>query len=291
MAVGMEAKELHAQGNLRGALAVYETFLANHPDSALGLNNAANLLLELEEGHRAKEYLERAVKIDPEYESALCNLAEAKHMLKDHLGARQAFVQALAKNPRSVPARMGLGGMFLDLENGEMAHQYLSEAVRSEPRQPVAWYNLGRAKMMLGDLDGAEEAFERVLAIDSRAEHARQGLLHVRQLRQTAARYRETGGVVRVGQTVISDRNRVLVCHKCDHNYVEHGQVTASERSLGGALCRSCGKFYCEPCVARIVHSGDGSMRCACGDARTALGEAGYLTFEGFEELVVFRAK
>jgi tetratricopeptide (TPR) repeat protein len=291
MAVGMEAEKLHDQGDLLGALAVYERFLADHSDSAHGLNNAANLLLDLGEGQRAKELLDRALEIDPEYESALCNLAEAKHMLKDHLGARNTYEQVLAKNPRSVSARMGLGGMFLDLENGRMAHQYLAEAAQLRPRQPAAWLALGRAKIMLGDLDGAEKAFERVFAIDARFEAGQKWLLHVRELRQRAAKIREKGGVLRVGNAVVSDRNRVLVCHVCGVNYVEHGQVTGRERSLGGALCRQCGSFYCESCVARAIHSGGSSMRCACGAAETMLGEAGYLRFEGFEELVVFRER
>lgn len=290
-AVGTQAEKLAAQGNLRGAVAVYEKFLSNYPDSAHALNNAAGFLLELGDGRKAKEFLEKALKIDPDYDAALCNLAEAKLMLKDLLGARDTFERALRTHPRSVSARMGLGRMFLELKNGKMACQHLAEAVSLQPRNPVAWHNLGAARMMVGDLDGAEEAFKKVLAIDPRSESGRQGLMRVQSMRQMAAIARHSGATVRTRDgTIISGANRTVVCHACSRRYTEHGQVRLGERSLGGALCRICGKFYCEPCVARVVHSPTALMQCACGKARAMIGENGYVKLEGFEELVVFPA-
>jgi tetratricopeptide (TPR) repeat protein len=288
MAVGMQAKRLGDQGNLRGAVAVYAKFLADHPGSAHGFNNAAGFLLQLGDGLKAQEYLERALRIDPEYEAALCNLAEAKRMLKDLVEARNIFEQVLRDHPRSVTARMGLGSLFMELKNGQMACEHLAEAVRLEPRNPAAWHNLGAARIMAGNLDGAEAAFRQVLAVDSQSERGRQGLQHVQDMRQMAAKARKMGAVLTVGDTVVSGKSRALVCHVCGKKYTDHGQVAMRQRSMGGALCRHCGKFYCEPCVARTVFGEGRTMQCECGKARAPLGGDGSLRFEGFDELVVF---
>ena len=109
-------------------------------------------------------------------------------------------------------------------------------------------------------------------------------------MRQMAAKARKMGAVLTVGDTVVSERNRVLVCHVCGKKYAEHGQVTMRQQSVGGALCRFCGKFYCEPCVARTVLGEGRAMQCECGKARAPLGGDGSLRFNGFEELVVFHA-
>ena len=53
-----------------------------------------------------------------------------------------------------------LSGEFQDIEG---AKQHLVEATRLLPEDPQAWYNLGRVLEQLEDVDGADDAFLKVL--------------------------------------------------------------------------------------------------------------------------------
>lgn len=108
MRVGRKAKTLASRGDQRGALAIYTAFLDSHPDSALGLNNAACLCLEMENPQEARQFLERAVKVDPEYSTAWSNLGAARATLGDLVGAQQALQNALRLDPANELTRKQL---------------------------------------------------------------------------------------------------------------------------------------------------------------------------------------
>jgi len=89
----------------------------------------------------------------------------------------------------------------------------------------------------------------------------------------------------------ILPREATRVCTRCEKEFSEHGRPTIENKAIGGALCRDCGRFYCEPCVARALlgASRGSAMDCECRGATAALDENGELTLHNFEELVVFR--
>jgi len=122
-------------------------------------------------------------------------------------------------------------------------------------------------------------------AISSRAEREQA----VAELTATARRIGAT--VVDEGGRVVSGRRAERTCEACDTTYVEGGLASPQERAIGGALCRSCGNFYCEPCVSRALLRGsnNGSMTCACGKSQVNLGSDGSAAMRNFQELVVFR--
>ena len=127
---------------------------------------------------------------------------------------------------------------------------------------------------------------------DSNVKNARTRLEMNNALADLKASVSRAGGVMytRDGR-VISGSNAQYTCSTCGRKYTESGQVTINNRALGGALCRSCSKFYCESCVSKALHAGttSGSMICACGKSRAQFGEDGYVAMDNFKELVVYR--
>lgn len=84
-------------------------------------------------------------------------------------------------------------------------------------------------------------------------------------------------------------------CTSCGEQFLEFRLMPtkrpAPGRALGGALCRSCGRFYCEPCVAKALQSVSGprEMQCQCKKSKARLDDYGQLALDNFKELVVFR--
>jgi tetratricopeptide (TPR) repeat protein len=292
MSVGMKAKALAARGDHRAALEVYEAFLQSHPQSALALNNAADLCLKLNSPQRACQLLERAIQVDPEYVGAWCNLGEAKRMKRDFLGSVKAFETALKYDSKNTVAKIGFASLCLDIKNAKRACTLLEEVLSVDKKNAVAWHNLGVAKFMYRDLIGAKEAYQMALQLDPHDSQSREGIERVKITESMVIATRQRGATLSGGDgTVFSERHRILVCVKCHGEYTEFGQVNASCRALGGALCRSCGKFYCEPCVSKTLHSDVSPMICICGKSRVRLNNDGRVAMDNFEELVVFRAQ
>lgn len=294
MHIGQKAKALAARGDLQAAVKVYEDFLCSKPDSALALNNAACFCLKMENPKKARHFLERAVRVDPHYAQAWCNLAEAKLMDRDFGGAADDFRTALKYEPTSITARIAFARLFLDKwKNGQRACELLEEASRLDGRNAAVWMNLGFARMMLGNLTGAKESFERALKHDRKMAAAKEGLKQAHDLALSAARMERVGGVFRSGEgTVYSTHNAKVICTDCGAAFNEYGQTTLDNRAQGGLRCRSCGRFYCEPCVGRVVfnEASRGRICCECGASTAILGNTGEWTYQNFDELVVFRS-
>ena len=174
--VERDADALEARGEFQKALALYEAFLRDNPQSLQALNNAATLQLRLDNPGKAAELLERAITVSPSYVKA--------------------------------------------------------------------WNNLGSARMGLRDLVGAEQAFETASRHDPQNTIARQGLAMARsKIKSLGMRTTEERGGIQQQD----------VCASCGKQYSENGRWNPENKAVGGALCRRCGNFYCEPCVRLIL--------------------------------------
>jgi tetratricopeptide (TPR) repeat protein len=291
--VDAKAKALAAHGDYEGALAVYRDFLRSHPDSALALNNAGALCLNLRKAQEARQLLEKAVCLDPSYASGWVNLADAAQMQRDLTGARRCYKTALKCDPNSVDARIGLARVLLEEKRHQEAVQLLEEAVRLGPKRAVAWMNLGFARMMSGNLVGAENAFRTALKYNRKLAAAREGLERNQAEAALVTRAERIGAVV-TGEdgTVRSTANTDVLCAGCGRRYTTSGNVSRQTKAQGGLRCGNCGSFYCEPCVANVVfdEASHGRFRCDCGRSTADLGGGGEWSYRGFDELVVFRS-
>jgi tetratricopeptide (TPR) repeat protein len=155
------AESLEAQERRSDAEREYEMALAKKPDlldALLGLARLQRIRLDCE---GAKALYARAEAVRPTFEAAYgtgtCLLREHAHE-----AARAQFDKALARDPRSVVALVGLGSALLGLHRPAEAIVPLERAVAIEPAMDDGWYVLGRACQAAGRPEQAQRAFATV---------------------------------------------------------------------------------------------------------------------------------
>lgn len=78
--------------------------------------------------------------------------------------AEAIFQEILRESPRHGPAHLQLGRIALDRGDWNEARRHLEISVVSDPRRPfMAWYLLGRVRLLQGEPDKARQAFDEAL--------------------------------------------------------------------------------------------------------------------------------
>lgn len=147
-------------GDMRGALAVAETVLADAPQFLPALGIAALAAARLGDRARAEPLLRRQLALAPQDRAARGNLAtllvetgragEALDLVRTHDGTHR-----LAR----------LAG-YLHQQAGDLAQAVSAyeAAVAAEPADVEIWNNLGNARAAMGDVTGAAAAYETAIA-------------------------------------------------------------------------------------------------------------------------------
>lgn len=155
------AESLEAQERRSEAEGQYRAALDARPDlleALLGLARLQRIRLDCD---GAKALYARAEAIRPTFEGAYgtgaCLLREQAHE-----AASVQFEKALARDPRSVVALVGVGSALLGLSRASEAIVPLERAVAIEPGMDDAWYVLGRAYQAAGRGEQAQRAFATV---------------------------------------------------------------------------------------------------------------------------------
>ena len=181
----------------RGAVGALSTVLEKRPKASALRHPLAQALRELGQVDQAREQLALAgsdplEQPDPLVDAlaelvvgsrALLSRGYAAKAAGDLEGAEQLFRQSAAADPEFDLAHHGLAQVLAEqgrLNDSIAANQV---AVRINPAFPEAWFDIGVAQLRLEKPEAAEEAFNRVLAIDGDHLEARfrlAGILHGR---------------------------------------------------------------------------------------------------------------
>jgi tetratricopeptide (TPR) repeat protein len=155
------AESLEAQERRSEAEREYQAALDAKPDlleALLGLARLQRIRLDCD---GARTLYARAEAVRPTFEAAYglgaCLLREQAHD-----AARAQFEKAVARDPRSVVALVGLGSALLGLNRAAEAIVPLERAVAIEPVMDDGWYVLGRAYQAAGRPELAQRAFATV---------------------------------------------------------------------------------------------------------------------------------
>jgi tetratricopeptide (TPR) repeat protein len=111
----------------------------------------------------------------PELEQGLDKLTAQAEQLLDQdkfQEARDAIVRVMPMRPGDARTAAILGGAMRGLGRAEMAERTLSVALKNDPRQPRALYEMGRLRASLGDKAGAGESFRALQAADAQFARA-----------------------------------------------------------------------------------------------------------------------
>jgi Flp pilus assembly protein TadD len=103
---------------------------------------------------------------DPRNVAALLNRGDTQTAMQQFDAAAGSYAAALEADPKSVPARIGLGRLRLAVDPGE-AEVLFNEASQRDPRNAVAWNDLGIARDLLGRHQDAQAAYRQAIGIDS----------------------------------------------------------------------------------------------------------------------------
>ena len=163
------AESFEAQERRSDAEREYQAALAAKPDlleALLGLARLQRIRLDCD---GAKALYARAEAVRPTFDAAYgigaCLLRE-----QEHDAARAQFERAVARDPQSAIALVGLGSALLGLNRAAEAITPLERAVAIEPAMDDGWYVLGRAYQAAGRRrPGAARVCHRRAAADGAA--------------------------------------------------------------------------------------------------------------------------
>lgn len=136
----------------------------------------AQALLARGEMAAALPRLRAALRLDPDSIEARAGLGLALGGLGDLDAAVEELRGLLRQHPALAPARLTLATALMARQDWAAARAELEEVVQRDPQSLQAHYSLGVVRYTLGDLDGAIDAYRRVLAIEPGHDDARYNL-------------------------------------------------------------------------------------------------------------------
>ena len=135
------------------------------PEEARKLYKEAMESAEAGDNKKAVELLNTALKIHPNYMSALNELGLHYMRLKQFNKAAESFSQAIKIAPEAFTPRLNYGILLLHLKNYKAAVVELERAVQKDSSSASAHFHLGKALVNIGNYDRAEKELRNSISI------------------------------------------------------------------------------------------------------------------------------
>jgi len=142
-----------------------------HPDYFRPINALGALCAKQGRYDEAREYLQRAVALDPHDADSHLNLGAVYAETGKMDRAEQQFRIALSISPLNLAAHNVLGKLYFDSGRLTEAEQQFRESLQVEPN-PAAYDYLGYIYTQWSDPNRAESAFKSALAMNGADSHA-----------------------------------------------------------------------------------------------------------------------
>ena len=115
------------------------------------------------QNYEAEQHLKRALKLQPDFAEAHCNLAVIYHAQSRTTEAREHYERALSIDATLLEARAGLGTLLCRNQRHAQGIRHLETVLVQDSGRVNARYNLGVAYHKIGDFKMAIGHLERVL--------------------------------------------------------------------------------------------------------------------------------
>ena len=137
----------------------------------------------------AADVYRQILEHDPSCADAWHLLGLALHQQGDSLAAVEPIHRAIALLPRFAMFRNNLGSVLMKLDRRDEAIASFRRAAELDPQSVAAWRNVASAAKATGDVDGALNAYEHLLALDANQPEAHYsvGQLYLQQRRPQQA--------------------------------------------------------------------------------------------------------
>ncbi|MDB9704024.1 tetratricopeptide repeat protein [Rhodospirillales bacterium] len=219
-----------------------------------------------------RNWIEKAIEVDPKFDLAYYNLAWAqlKEKPKNYTEAENNFRRALALNPSYKEAYYGLGMVFGYQKQYELSDQYLSKALELDEQYLTAYKWRGIVRDEMGDYESALKDFSNALDLDPS-----NGDIYVRRARAAIKIPRYSDAMKDLDLAVRFDpSNHRIDLYKADI-YLNLGKFDAALKSATSALEKK--PRYAEALSTRAtVFEKLGRIDQAIADLTAAIGVASY---------------
>ncbi len=132
-----------SQGNYKQAKTLLRKSLDESNNNEAALINLAETYIISESYDSAKIYLNKCLKIYPDYEVALNQMAIVAQKESDFKEAEKIFIKNLNNNNKYFPSYIGLAELYFETNQAESAIKYLSSCLKINPRYKPALIMLG----------------------------------------------------------------------------------------------------------------------------------------------------
>jgi len=157
---------LHRLANVEGTTISVTSAMA--PEDAKKSMEKGMSAVKKEKWEDAARYFQKAVTIYPKYANAWQELGRARVNMIDYQGAREAYVKALAADPKLVTAYLALASLAMRDENWKEVSDTTDRAIRLNPVDyPQAYLLNSVSNYYLGNLDAAEKSAREGIHVDN----------------------------------------------------------------------------------------------------------------------------
>jgi tetratricopeptide (TPR) repeat protein len=136
-----------------------------------------------------------AVSLRPDFAEAWSDLGQARKVLLDDAGALTAFERAVALSPDDAVAQTRLGSEYLHQTRPHDAVSHLQQAVKLNPENQSALYELQIALRADGQVEQARQARQQLAELLRRRDRASENALRAVQLNNEGAALEKAGNL------------------------------------------------------------------------------------------------
>lgn len=146
-----------SRGDLFEAEKLFRRLIAIQPNSAIGQLHLGYVLLNQKKYREARVWLEKSARSPNAIPEVYYYLGLVAQEQNDDVNAIPLFEKAVQKLPSYVHVRVALGSSYMKLRNYTRAREELETAVKLDPDEPKAHYNLALLYARLKDPARAQE--------------------------------------------------------------------------------------------------------------------------------------
>jgi protein O-GlcNAc transferase len=153
---------LVAQGDLEGAIAIYQQLLIFNPNLAQVHCNLGAIWQMQGDRERAIAAYEQALQLKPNLAAAHLNLAKLMMSLEQRERAMVHYQATLDADPQQSEAHYGVGQIALEQGNLDLAQAAFSQVLVLQPHHAMALFSLGRLFEAQGNPEGALNCYQQL---------------------------------------------------------------------------------------------------------------------------------
>ncbi len=205
------AKEHYDKGEVAQSEKLCVAILSRDPGNAQALLLAGGLARGVGDSQLALDFFKRAVARQPKSVEARLVLAETFAEAHEHDDAIEHFRQVLERKPDMVAALGGLGKAYTAAGKAELALPLFKKATKLQPNHPALRFDHANALIALGRMDDAAALLEENIARGHRVAASYRSLADTRKFSGEPA---ELGAIIeRLGQAGLEPKDMIALHH------------------------------------------------------------------------------